>query len=68
MTDLPAGSSSWQKSSYCAQGNSCVHIATPAPGTVCLTESSDPTGAILRTTPAAWAALVRTLKERRTHG
>ncbi|MER6101887.1 DUF397 domain-containing protein [Streptomyces sp. NPDC001832] len=57
----------WQKSSYCAQGNSCVHIAAPVPGTVCLTESGDLTGAILRTTPAAWAALVRTLKESRPH-
>ncbi|MCX5342025.1 DUF397 domain-containing protein [Streptomyces atratus] len=57
----------WQKSSYCGEGESCVHIAAPAPGTVCLTESSDPTGAILRTTPAAWAALVRTLKESDHH-
>ncbi|MEU9458727.1 DUF397 domain-containing protein [Streptomyces sp. NPDC058322] len=56
-------SPAWQKSSYCAQGNSCVHVAAPAPGTVALTESADPTGAILRTTPRVWAALVRTLKE-----
>ncbi|WP_370741013.1 DUF397 domain-containing protein [Streptomyces sp. Ncost-T10-10d] len=35
----------------------------PRPGTICLTESGDPTGAILRTTPSAWAALLRTLKE-----
>ncbi|MGW2178178.1 DUF397 domain-containing protein [Streptomyces sp. NPDC001732] len=56
----------WQKSSYCAQGNSCVHMAVLAPGTVGLTESGDPTGAILRTTPAAWAALVRMLKESHT--
>ncbi|MER5616738.1 DUF397 domain-containing protein [Streptomyces sp. NPDC002215] len=52
----------WQKSSYCAQGDSCVHVATDADG-VQLTESSDPTGAILRTTPRVWATLVRTLKE-----
>ncbi|MGN5636412.1 DUF397 domain-containing protein [Streptomyces sp. AC154] len=43
----PVGS--W--SSYCAQGNSCVHVATHN-GTVILTESGDPGGAILRTTPA----------------
>ncbi|MFD0295882.1 DUF397 domain-containing protein [Streptomyces sp. NPDC127118] len=53
----------WQKSSYCAQGNSCIHVAALAPGTVGLTESGDATGAILRTTPTAWAALVRTIKE-----
>ncbi|SFX90809.1 DUF397 domain-containing protein [Streptomyces atratus] len=53
----------WQRSSYCGQGESCVHIAADAAGGVKLTESSDPTGAILRTTPDAWAALVRALKE-----
>ncbi|MFH8474645.1 DUF397 domain-containing protein [Streptomyces sp. NPDC018000] len=52
----------WQKSSYCGQGESCVHVAAPAPGVVSLTESGDPTGAILRTTPAAWAALVRAVR------
>ncbi|MEE1768006.1 DUF397 domain-containing protein [Streptomyces sp. JV185] len=56
----------WQKSSYCAQGNSCIHVAALATGTVGLTESGDPAGATLRTTPTAWAALVRTLKEDRT--
>lgn len=53
----------WQKSSYCGEGESCIHVAASAPGTVSLTESADPTGAVLRTTPDAWAALVRTLKE-----
>ncbi|MFI5773361.1 DUF397 domain-containing protein [Streptomyces sp. NPDC051658] len=61
-------SPAWQKSSYCAQGNSCVHVTAPAPGAVSLTESGDPTGAILHTTPTAWAALVCTIKEDRTHG
>ncbi|MGW0938342.1 DUF397 domain-containing protein [Streptomyces sp. NPDC002666] len=37
-------------------------------GTVRLTESGDPTGAILRTTPAALRALLRTLKEEHIHG
>ncbi|AXE79172.1 DUF397 domain-containing protein [Streptomyces atratus] len=68
MADVPAGSSSWQKSSYCAQGEACANVAAPAPGAVCLTESGDPTRAILRTTPAAWAALVRTLKENHPDG
>ncbi|MWA12091.1 DUF397 domain-containing protein [Streptomyces sp. BA2] len=52
----------WQKSSYCAQGNSCVHVAAPRPGTtIHITESADPTGAILTAQPAAFAALLRTL-------
>ncbi|WP_329590571.1 DUF397 domain-containing protein [Streptomyces sp. NBC_01362] len=56
----------WQKSSYCAQGEACIHAAAAGPGAVGLTESGDPTGAILRTTPTAWAALLRTIKESRT--
>ncbi|MEU0149047.1 DUF397 domain-containing protein [Streptomyces sp. NPDC006288] len=57
----------WQKSSYCAQGNSCVHVAADQ-GSVALTESGDPGGAILRTTPAALAALIRTVKESQSRG
>ncbi|MBW8738362.1 MAG: DUF397 domain-containing protein [Streptomyces turgidiscabies] len=57
----------WQKSSYCAQGNSCIHIATTpttptTPRTIHLTESGDPTGAVLTTTPAAFRTLLTTLK------
>lgn len=52
----------WQKSSYCGEGESCVHAAATA-GTVKLTESSDSTRATLLTTPTTWAALLRTLKE-----
>ncbi|ATL28849.1 DUF397 domain-containing protein [Streptomyces formicae] len=54
----------WQKSSYCGEGDSCVHVAATATGTVHLTESSDPTTAILHTTPTAFAALLRTAKAR----
>ncbi|CAM5474611.1 DUF397 domain-containing protein [Streptomyces aurantiogriseus] len=54
-----------QKSSYCGQGESCVHIsATPAPTTIHLTESADPTQAILTTTPTAFAALLASVKDR----
>ncbi|MFJ1974190.1 DUF397 domain-containing protein [Streptomyces sp. NPDC087903] len=51
----------WQKSSHCAQGDSCVHVAT-ATGTIHLTESSDPTGAILKAVPASFGALLSVLK------
>lgn len=57
----------WQKSSYRAQGEACVHVAG-SNGTVSLTESGDPTGATPRTTPTTWAALLRTVKESRNHG
>ncbi|MET8175743.1 DUF397 domain-containing protein [Streptomyces clavifer] len=55
----------WQRSSYCGQGESCLHVAA-GHGSVHVTESSDPTGAIIHTTPAAWAALLRTVKEPRS--
>ncbi|WP_371633178.1 DUF397 domain-containing protein [Streptomyces sp. NBC_01259] len=57
---------SLQRSSYCAQGEACLHVAAHK-GKVRLTESGDPSGAILRTTPAALDALLRTLKEDRPH-
>ncbi|MEU1148967.1 DUF397 domain-containing protein [Streptomyces sp. NPDC005863] len=52
--------SDWQTSSYCQEGDACVNVATTPSGTVRLTESADPTGAILHTTPEAFAALLRT--------
>ena len=60
---------SWQKSSYCSEGNSCVHVATtPTTGTIHLTESSDPTGAILKATPVSFRALLTTLKKETHRG
>ncbi|MFF4574211.1 DUF397 domain-containing protein [Streptomyces sp. NPDC001410] len=52
----------WQKSSYCPEGNSCIHIAA-TPGTIHLTESADPNKTILTTTPAAFGALLTALKK-----
>ncbi|MFF8644906.1 DUF397 domain-containing protein [Streptomyces sp. NPDC015345] len=52
----------WQKSTYCSEGSSCVYVAATATGKVELTESSDPSGAILTATPAAFAALIRDTK------
>ncbi|MGW6357475.1 DUF397 domain-containing protein [Streptomyces sp. NPDC055092] len=57
----------WQKSSYCGQGESCIHIAAH-PGTIHLTESADLSGAILNTAPGPFAELIRTLKEKPHHG
>ncbi|MFI6007946.1 DUF397 domain-containing protein [Streptomyces sp. NPDC051243] len=56
----------WQKSSYCSEGEACVHIASGT-GTIRLTESSDPTGAILTPTPTAFHALLTTLKKVSPH-
>lgn len=51
----------WQKSSYCSEGSSCVHATQTPTGTVHLTESADPSGAILTAHPEAFSALIRTL-------
>lgn len=56
----------WQKSSYCQEGDACVHISSlspaPSPTTVHLTESADPSRAVLTTTPIAFGALIDVLK------
>ncbi|MEU9209307.1 DUF397 domain-containing protein [Streptomyces sp. NPDC048415] len=51
----------WQKSSYCQEGDACVHVAATAE-TVRLTESGDPDGVILSADPDAFAALLRAVK------
>ncbi|NSL43424.1 DUF397 domain-containing protein [Streptomyces sp. 8P21H-1] len=55
---------SWQKSSYCGQGESCLHVAG-ATQAVRLTESGDPGGVILGASPDAFGSLLRMLKEGR---
>jgi len=52
----------WQTSSYCQEGDACVHVAATAE-TVHLTESSDPAGVILSAHPDAFATLLRTLQK-----
>ncbi|MGW0566209.1 DUF397 domain-containing protein [Streptomyces tauricus] len=60
---------SWQKSSYCGQGESCLHVSATAPAkTIHLTESGDPRGAILGASPGAFSALLSAVKGRGRHG
>ncbi|WP_267242790.1 DUF397 domain-containing protein [Streptomyces sp. PR69] len=57
-------SPSWQKSSYCGEGESCIHVSRdPADRTVRLTESADPAGAILSATRQGFTALLGAVKE-----
>lgn len=51
----------WQKSSYCGEGESCIHVTSES-GALRLTESGDPTESILGTTPPAFGALLSALK------
>jgi len=55
----------WQKSSYCQEGDACVHVAATAE-TVHLIESGDPAQVILSTDRDAFGALLRVL--RKSHG
>ncbi|WP_447039653.1 DUF397 domain-containing protein [Streptomyces sp. DSM 118878] len=56
----------WQKSSYCAQGDSCVHVAADADHII-LTESADPRAAIVTTTPDAFSALISFMNRNTSH-
>ncbi|MFE1292910.1 DUF397 domain-containing protein [Streptomyces sp. NPDC058751] len=59
----------WQKSSYCGEGEACVHVAGErASGAIRLTESGDPRGAILTAAPAAFRDFLRALKEEHDRG
>ncbi|MFI9823831.1 DUF397 domain-containing protein [Streptomyces sp. NPDC052013] len=51
----------WQKSSLCGTGDSCIHVAA-TPQAIHMTESADPTGAVLTTTPDAFRSLLHSLK------
>ncbi|GAA2240161.1 hypothetical protein GCM10010145_02210 [Streptomyces ruber] len=50
-----------QRSSHCGQGESCVHIAATI-STIHLTESADPTRAMLSASPTAFHALLQMLE------
>ncbi|WP_307813084.1 DUF397 domain-containing protein [Streptomyces sp. N35] len=51
----------WQKSSYCGEGEACLHVAE-APNGILLTESANPQETIVSTTPAAFATLLTAIK------
>ncbi|MEU5347493.1 MULTISPECIES: DUF397 domain-containing protein [unclassified Streptomyces] len=56
----------WQKSSYCSEGDSCIHMTSTAEA-LHLTESGDPAHSILGASPKAFAALIHVLKENPAH-
>ncbi|MER5811910.1 DUF397 domain-containing protein [Streptomyces sp. NPDC002033] len=47
----------WQRSSYCAEGSSCVYVAPGERGQVLIAESPRP-GTVLTASTAAWAAFL----------
>lgn len=53
----------WEKSSYCQEGDACVHISA-APETIHITETADPTQAVLDANPSAFGALLYVLRDK----
>ncbi|MFG2293576.1 DUF397 domain-containing protein [Streptomyces sp. NPDC048603] len=54
MTDRP----DWRKSSYCGEGDACVHIAERTDSI----DVADSTWTVVSLTPAAWTAFLRALR------
>ncbi|MFE4058357.1 DUF397 domain-containing protein [Streptomyces sp. NPDC059096] len=59
--------STWQRSSYCAQGEACLSVAATPGRAIRLTETGDPARSILATDPDTWAGFLRSLKESHRH-
>ncbi|MGH3625983.1 MAG: DUF397 domain-containing protein [Sciscionella sp.] len=53
----------WRKSSYSTAEGNCVEIADLERGHRAIRDSKDPTGPVLRLTPAQWAEFTRGLKD-----
>ncbi|MCP9947217.1 DUF397 domain-containing protein [Actinomadura madurae] len=54
----------WRKASACGASNTCVEVAE-GDTAVLVRDSADTAGPVLALTPAAWTALLDTIKERR---
>ncbi|MFD6231600.1 DUF397 domain-containing protein [Streptomyces sp. NPDC060232] len=54
---------SWRKSSFCQEGEACVHVATTARNAaVKVAGSADPGEDHLTVSPAAWSAFLQAVK------
>ncbi|MFJ7592573.1 DUF397 domain-containing protein [Streptomyces sp. NPDC097617] len=55
---------SWRKSSFCQEGEACVHVAMTAPGgAVKVAGSADPGETHFTVSPATWSAFLRAMNE-----
>jgi hypothetical protein len=53
----------WRKSSYSANGSTCVAVARNLPGIVAVRDSKDPGGQTLTFSRQQWAAFVSAIKQ-----
>lgn len=56
----------WRKSSYCQEGEACVHIST-TPTAIHLTDRDTPPRPVLTLSPAAFTTLLDLLKSPSGH-
>jgi hypothetical protein len=50
------GRAEWRKSTYSANGSTCVEVARNLPGIIAVRDSKDPEGPALAFAPAQWEA------------
>jgi hypothetical protein len=53
----------WRKSTYSANGSTCVEVARNLPGIVAVRDSKAPCGPALTFTPGAWRAFITGIAE-----
>ncbi|WP_328782096.1 DUF397 domain-containing protein [Streptomyces canus] len=52
----------WRKSSYCQEGEACVHISTDPDGVHLTDTDSDPARTVVTVTPAAFTTFLDLVK------
>jgi hypothetical protein len=52
----------WRKSSYSANGSTCVEVARNLPGTVAVRDSKDAGGPVLAFTPTQWNSFTASVR------
>ncbi|MFE3553759.1 DUF397 domain-containing protein [Streptomyces sp. NPDC059193] len=53
---------SWQKSSFCQEGEACVHVATAGPDAAVNVSGADPGETYLTVSRPAWSAFLQAVK------